>query len=244
MTKHAAGLGGFGGSVAGILACLAIGAAVGFFNGVCSAILRIPSFIVTLAVMMAGNGAAVWYASTVSETTSIGGLPQLFRDIGYGTVVGIPFALLLSVAVLGLTHFVLSRTVAGRWLYAVGHNAEAARISGVPVRGLTIVAFTASGLGAALAAVIYTSRIETGLPTLGQNMLLDIVGAAVIGGVSLFGGRGSVWMALGGAAFLCVLDKSLQLLGLSLFVVLAVKGCAIVSAAVFDVARSRRLQRA
>jgi ribose transport system permease protein len=75
-------------------------------------------------------------------------------------------------------------------------------------------------------------------------MLLDIVGAAVIGGVSLFGGRGSVWMALGGAAFLCVLDKSLQLLGLSLFVVLAVKGCAIVSAAVFDVARTRRLQRA
>lgn len=75
-------------------------------------------------------------------------------------------------------------------------------------------------------------------------MLLDIVGAAVIGGVSLFGGRGSIWMALGGATFLCVLDKSLQLLGLSLFVVLAVKGCAIISAAIFDATRSRRLQQA
>jgi len=147
---------------------------------------------------------------------------------------------MLSIAVLAAIHYVLSRTVPGRWLYAVGHNAEVARISGVPVRGLTIVAFTASGLGAALAAVIYTSRIETGLPTLGQNMLLDIVGAAVIGGVSLFGGRGSIWMALGGVAFLCVLDKSLQLLGLSLFVVLAVKGCAIISAAIFDVRRTRR----
>lgn len=244
MTRQAAELGGLGASVAGVLICLVIGAAVGLFNGVCSAILRIPSFIVTLAVMMAGNGAAVWYASSVSETVSIGGLPEAFRVIGYGQVLGIPIALALCVMVLAALHYMLSRTVAGRWIYAVGHNAEAARISGVPVRALTIAAFMASGVGAALAAVIYTSRIETGLPTLGQNMLLDIIGAAVIGGVSLFGGRGSIWMALGGAAFLCVLDKSLQLLGLSLFVVLAVKGCAIVSAAVLDAARSRRLQRA
>ena len=244
MTRHGAQMGGLGASIAGILVCLALGAGVGLFNGVCNALLRIPSFIVTLAVMMAGNGAAVWYASSVSETTSIGGLPNAFRVIGYGTVGGIPIALLLSIGVLAIIHYVLSRTVAGRWLYAVGHNAEAARISGVPVRGLTIAAFMASGLGAALATVIYTSRIETGTPTLGQNMLLDIIGAAVIGGVSLFGGRGNVWMALGGAAFLCVLDKSLQLFGLSLFIVLAVKGCAIVLAALIDVARSRRTQQA
>jgi ribose/xylose/arabinose/galactoside ABC-type transport system permease subunit/ABC-type sugar transport system substrate-binding protein len=240
MTRQAAGLGGVGATGMGIAACLAVGAVIGCFNGVCNAILRIPSFVVTLAVMMAGNGAAVWYASTISDTPSIGGLPEAFRHIGYGSLGGIPIALMLSIAVLAAIHYVLSRTVPGRWLYAVGHNAEVARISGIPVRGLTIVAFTTSGLGAALAAVIYTSRIETGLPTLGQNMLLDIVGAAVIGGVSLFGGRGSIWMALGGVAFLCVLDKSLQLLGLSLFVVLAVKGCAIVSAAIFDVRRTRR----
>jgi ribose/xylose/arabinose/galactoside ABC-type transport system permease subunit/ABC-type sugar transport system substrate-binding protein len=244
MTRHGAHMGGLGASFAGILVCLALGAGIGLFNGVCNALLRIPSFIVTLAVMMAGNGAAVWYGSSVSETTSIGGLPQAFRAIGYGTVGGIPIALVLSIGVLALIHYVLSRTVAGRWLYAVGHNAEAARSSGVPVRGLTIAAFMASGVGAALASVIYTSRIETGTPTLGQNMLLDIIGAAVIGGVSLFGGRGTVWMALGGAAFLCVLDKSLQLFGLSLFIVLAVKGCAIVLAALLDVARSRRTQQA
>lgn len=238
-----AGLGELGASAAGVLTCLALGAGIGLFNGVCSAILRIPSFIVTLAVMMAVNGAAVWYASSVSETTSIGGLPDPFRYIGYGKVAGIPIALALCLAVLAAIHYILSRTVPGRWLYAVGHNAEAARISGVPVRGLTVLAFTASGLMAALAAVIYTSRIETALPTLGQNMLLDIVGAAVIGGVSLFGGRGNIAMVLGGAAFLCVLDKSLQLLGLSLFVVLALKGCAIVTAAIVDTARSRRLSR-
>src|SRR6202041_3291600 len=99
----------------------------------------------------------------------------------------------------------------GRWVSALGHNSVAARISGVPTRAVTVAVFVASGLCAGLAAMIYTSRVETGLPTLGQNMLLDIVGAAVIGGISLFGGRGSIWMVLGGAAFLCVLDKSLQL---------------------------------
>src|SRR5262249_11212456 len=212
----------------------------GLFNGVCNAILRIPSFIVTLAVMMAGSGTAVWYASTVSDTISIGGLPAAFRFIGYGAGMGFPIALVLRASTLVAIHYVLSRTMAGRWLNAIGHNSVAARISGVPVQAVTIAAFTASGVCAALAAIIYTSRIETGLPTLGQNMLLDIVGAAVIGGASLFGGRGSVWMVIGGVAFFSGLAQSLPLLGLSLFVVLAVKGCAILAAAILDVVRTRR----
>lgn len=244
MTRHVADVGEPGVTLTGVLAFLTVGAAIGLFNGICHAILKIPSFIITLAVMMAGSGAAVWYASVVSDTISIGGLPDAFRFIGYGRAAGIPIALVLSAVALVAIHYVLSRTVVGRWLYAVGHNAEAARISGVPVRRVTIAAFTASGLCAALAAIIYTSRIETGLPTLGQNMLLDIVGAAIIGGVSLFGGRGSIWMVLVGVAFLSLLDKSLQLLGLSLFIVLAVKGCAILAAAIIDVARARRVKSA
>jgi ribose/xylose/arabinose/galactoside ABC-type transport system permease subunit/ABC-type sugar transport system substrate-binding protein len=244
MTRYASGLGGPGETALGILSFLGIGLAIGIFNGICHAILRVPSFIATLAVMMAGSGAAVWYASTVSDTISIGGLPLAFRFIGYGAAWGIPVALVLSGAALVIVHFVLSRTVAGRWVYALGHNREAARISGVPVRTVTVGVFAASGLCAGVAALIYTSRIETGLPTLGENMLLDIVGAAVIGGVSLFGGRGNIWMVLAGVAFLSVLDKSLQLLGLSLFMVLAVKGCAILVAAMWDAARMRRTRRA
>jgi ribose/xylose/arabinose/galactoside ABC-type transport system permease subunit len=192
--------------------------------------------------MMAGSGAAVWYASTVSDTVSIGGLPAGFRFLGYGTIVGIPVALILSAALLFVTHHLLSRTIAGRWFYAIGHNAEVARISGVPVKAVTIAAFVASGLCAALGSIIYTSRIEAGLPTLGQNMLLDIVAGAVIGGVSPFGGRGNVRMVLVGVAFLCILDKSLQLLGFSLFVVLGVKGCAILFAAILDASRLRRVR--
>jgi ribose/xylose/arabinose/galactoside ABC-type transport system permease subunit/ABC-type sugar transport system substrate-binding protein len=239
MTRH--GMAGeAGATLLGILTCLAVGAGVGCLNGLCTALLRIPSFIVTLSVLMAGSGGAVWYASTVSDTVSIGGLPSAFRVIGYGTLAGIPIALLVSLALLAATHYGLTRTVTGRQLYAIGHNAVAARISGVPVTRLTVLAFTASGLCAAVAAIIDTSRLETGLPTLGQNQLLDIVGAAVIGGISLFGGRGSIAMALLGVAFLCVLDKSLQLLGLSLFIVLGVKGCAILAAAIWDTLRHRR----
>jgi ribose/xylose/arabinose/galactoside ABC-type transport system permease subunit len=240
MTRYAVGLAEPMATALGILTFLGIGATIGLFNGICVASLRVPSFIATLAVMMAGTGAAVWYASTVSDTISIGGLPSAFRLIGYGSVAGVPVALIFSVGMLAAVHLVLSRTVPGRWITALGHNSVAARISGVPIRAVTIAVFMASGLCAGLAAMIYTSRIETGLPTLGQNMLLDIVGAAVIGGVSLFGGRGSIWMVLAGVAFLCALDKSLQLLGLSLFVVLAVKGVAILAAAILDAARHRR----
>jgi ribose/xylose/arabinose/galactoside ABC-type transport system permease subunit/ABC-type sugar transport system substrate-binding protein len=244
MTRQLAEAGDGVATAGGILVCLAVGAAIGLFNGLCHVLLRVPSFIVTLAVMMAGSGGAVWYASTVSDTISIGGLPAAFLTIGYGTLGGVPIALVLCAIVTLAVYYLLRRTVVGRWIYAIGHNAQTARVSGVPVRGVTIAVFASSGFCAALAAVIYTSRIETGLPTLGQNMLLDIVGAAVIGGVSLFGGRGSVPMALGGAAFLCVLDKSLQLLGLSLFLVLAIKGCAILGAAILDVVRVRRARRA
>jgi ribose/xylose/arabinose/galactoside ABC-type transport system permease subunit/ABC-type sugar transport system substrate-binding protein len=240
MTRHTVSLGEPWMTTSGIAACLSLGLAIGLFNGVCNALLRVPSFIVTLAVMMLGTGAAVWYVSSVSDAISIGGLPKAFRVIGYGTVAGVPISLVISGTVLLTAWYLLSRTLLGRWVYAIGHNVQAARISGVPVQGVTIAAFTASGACAALASIIYTSRIETGLPTLGQNMLLDIVGAAVIGGVSLFGGRGNILSALGGALFLSILDKSLQLLGLSLFLVLAIKGGAILIAASADIIRQRR----
>ena len=244
MTRHAVGLGTPWMIAAGVMTSLIVGLVIGLFNGACNAFLRMPSFIVTLAVMMLGQGAAVWYASSVSATISIGGLPTAFRAIGYGSVFGVPIVPLLCGVILLAASYVLSQTHPGRWVYAVGHNSEAARISGVPVRLVTVAVFAASGVCAAVASIIYTSRMEAGLPTLGQNMLLDIVAAAVIGGVSLYGGRGNVLMVLGGVIFLSFLDKALQLLGLSLFLVLAIKGGAILFAAIFDVARRHRLSRA
>jgi ribose/xylose/arabinose/galactoside ABC-type transport system permease subunit len=150
----------------------------------------------------------------------------------------------LCAAVLLATMYILSRTIIGRWIYAIGHNPKTAQICGVPVKLVTIGAFVASGFCAALAAIIYTSRMESGSPTLGKDMLLDVIGAAVIGGVSLFGGRGTVRMVIVGVLFLSVLDKALQLMGLPFFIVLSVKGIAILAATFIDITRRRRAAKA
>ena len=220
-----------------MLAFVLVGGLIGLINGVCVAAIGMPAFMVTLANMLFMAGAAVWYASAHTTSVSIGDLPAGFRAIGYGGLYGIPYALVIAAGVAILAQFALTRTAYGRWLFAIGLNPRAAIISGVATIPVTVSAYVVSGLTAGLASLIYTSRIETGTPVIAGNLMLDIVGAAVIGGVSLFGGRGSVLSAIIGVLFLTVVDKGLQLMGLSLFMVLAVKGLLILVAAVLDVLR-------
>jgi ribose/xylose/arabinose/galactoside ABC-type transport system permease subunit len=198
----------------GVLAFLAVGGAVGAFNGVCVARVGMPAFIVTLTTMMFFSGAAIWFTSAYTDSgSSIGNLPREFVLLGQGRVLGLPVSLLIAVAVVLAAHVVLQHSLYGRWLFAIGLNPRAAEVSGVPVRRVVFWAYVVSGLCAGLAAVLYTGRLETGSPVLGQRILLDIVGAAVIGGVSLFGGRGKVLWTVYGALFLTVVDKGLSLLG-------------------------------
>ncbi|HMR29417.1 MAG TPA: ABC transporter permease [Geminicoccaceae bacterium] len=229
---------------AGILTFMAVGGAIGAFNGACVTRLDMPPFIVTLTTMMFFSGAAIWVTTLLTDDgSSIGNLPRAFVFIGQGRVFGIPFSVLIAVVLGLLAHIVLSRTLYGRWLFAIGLNAHAAEVSGVPVRRVVFLAYVVSGLCAGLAAVIYTGRIETGTPVLGQRILLDVVGAAVIGGVSLFGGKGKIVWTVYGALFLTVIDKGLQLLGLSLASTFAVKGGVILAAAVLDAQRQRLAAR-
>lgn len=228
---------------AGILAFLAVGGGIGLMNGVSVTALRMPSFIVTLSTMMFFSGAAIWYTAARTDATSIGDLPPAFIAIGQTEPGGGVISLVIAAAVAVLAHLVLSRTIFGRWLYAIGANPVAAAISGVPVRRAVAFAFVISGLTAGVASILYTGRLETGSPVLGQRILLDIIGAAVIGGVSLFGGKGKVLWTVFGVLFLSIIDKSLQLLGLSQFWVFAIKGAVILSAAVADAARNRFLTR-
>lgn len=120
-----------------------------------------------------------------------------------------------------------------------GQNATAARISGVPVRAMTFSAYVASGCCAALASVILTGRLETGSPVLGREILLDIIGATVVGGTSLFGGKGKIAWTFFGVLFLTVLDNALNLLSLSQFSITMTKGAVILFAAVLDATRRR-----
>lgn len=230
--------------VAGILAFVAVGAVIGTFNGVCTTRFNMPAFIVTLTTMMFFSGAAIWYTTLHTDASSIGNLPPSFIFIGQGRIAGLPVSLAVVLVVAGLAHFVLSRTVYGRWLYAVGLNPKAAAVSGVPVRRVIFWAFVISGVCAAISSILYTGRLETGTPVLGQRILLDVVGAAVIGGVSLFGGKGKVLWTIFGVLFLTVIDKSLQLMGLPIASVFAIKGSIILAAAIIDALRHRLLVRA
>lgn len=214
-----------------VLVMLTLGASVGALNGAAITMLQLPAFIVTLASMMFLSGFAVW----LTQSKNIYGLPQSFLALGQR----LPIALALTTALALTAHLLLHRTVAGRWLYAVGINPTAAHISGVPVRTITVSAYVASGFCAALASVLLTGRLETASPVLGRELLLDIIGATALGGTSLFGGRGKIAWTLFGVLFLTVLDNALNLLNLSQFSITLTKGVVILLAAVLDALRVR-----
>jgi ribose/xylose/arabinose/galactoside ABC-type transport system permease subunit len=219
----------------GVLVMLALGAGLGALNGAVITMLRLPAFIVTLASMMFLSGFAVW----LTQSKNIYGLPGSFLALGQR----LPIAFALTAALAVAAHLMLRRTVFGRWLYALGQNASAAHISGVPVRAMTFTAYVASGFCAALASVMLTGRLETGSPVLGREILLDIIGATVVGGTSLFGGKGKIAWTLFGVLFLTVLDNALNLLSLSQFSITMAKGAVILFAAVLDAVRNRFVVR-
>ena len=217
-----------------VLLMLFVGVILGVLNGVAVARLRMPAFIVTLTTMMFFSGFAIW----LTQSRNIGGLPASFTRLGGNVWI----ALVIAAATGAIVHVGLSRALVGRWLYAVGHNARTAHVSGVPVAGVTIGAYITSGCCAAIAAVLYTGQAEAGSPVMGQRILLDVIGATVIGGASLFGGKGKVLWTLWGVLFFKLIDNSLNLLNLSVFAITTVKGAVILGAAVLDSTRQRLRQ--
>jgi len=215
---------------AAIPAMLVLGACVGGFNGLAVTKLRMPAFMVTLTTMMFLSGLAIW----LTKSKNISELPANFTVLGNRLWLALGIALGLSAA----AHVMLTRSLFGHWLRAVGYNARTARVSGVPVDGVVIAAYVASGVFAAAASLLYTARLETASPVLGQRILLDVIGATVIGGTSLFGGRGKVVWTFFGVLFLTLLDNALNLLGLSHFSIMMVKGGVILFAALMDTART------
>jgi ribose/xylose/arabinose/galactoside ABC-type transport system permease subunit len=221
---------------AGLALMLALGAFIGMLNGVAITRFRMPPFIVTLTGMMFLSGFAIW----LTKSKAINNLPASFN--GLGGSIWISFTITLALA--GFAQLMLGRSVFGRWLYAVGHNAKASHISGVPVNGVVTAAYAFSGFCAAVASVLYTGQGETGSPVLSQRILLDIIGATVIGGTSLFGGKGKIVWTLFGVLFLKLIDNSLNLLNLSIFTITMVKGAVILFAALMDALRNRWLRGA
>jgi ribose/xylose/arabinose/galactoside ABC-type transport system permease subunit len=249
MTTQGGYLPGAVGVVPALILMIAAGAGVGLINGLSVTRLNMPPFLVTLATRMFFAGFAIWYTTFHTTSSSIAGLPAEFTSLADGFLLSfeaggstftLPMApVAIAVAVVVAAHLALSHSVLGRWLYAVGANRKAARISGVPVEKAIILAFVISALCGAVAGILLSARLQTGSPILGENMLLDIIGAVVIGGTSLFGGKGKVLWTVFGVLFLVLLDTTLKLLGAPLSTIFIIKGAVILLAAVLDTLRNR-----
>jgi ribose/xylose/arabinose/galactoside ABC-type transport system permease subunit len=218
-----------GGLPVGIAAGLVVGAAVGLLNGLVVTKVGIPPFIVTLAMMLVARGAAYKY----TDARTISGLPASFAALSRGLV---PVAVMA--AVFALSWLLLMRTPFGRHVYATGGNREAAWLSGIRVDRVLLAVYGLSGLSAGLAGVLVASRLNAGYPKAGEFYELDAVTAVVVGGTSLFGGRGSIWGTLAGAFFIGILNNGLNLYHVEHYDQLVVKGVVLLAAASFDRWRS------
>jgi ribose transport system permease protein len=213
-----------------VLVAMALGTALGTFNGLFVAYVGIAPFIVTLAGLTIFRGAALAY----TDGRPITGLPSLFMTLGYGSFLGLPVPIWIMLAFLLVTHVLLRFTALGRAIYAIGGNEEAARLSGIPVRRVQAFTFAYSGLAAALAAMVLTGRLNSAQPSAGVMFELDAIAAVVVGGTSLFGGRGGVFGTLVGALIIGVINNGMNLLNVPSFYQQIVKGGVILAALLIE----------
>ena len=177
---------------------LIVGGRNGLLNGLSVSRLRMPAFMVTLVTSTFFASVAIW----MTRSYNIGALPDEFLLVGKGTFFVVPFAMIVALLTAIVVHTLLSRMVDGRWLYATGTNETAARVSGVPTKRAITPAFVISGVCAAISSVLFSARLEAGMPTLGSGtFMLEVIAATVIGGTSLFGGSGKVIWAFFGVFF-------------------------------------------
>ncbi len=229
-----------GGVIIAVVVMLVVGTVVGLLNGVSVAFFRMPPFMVTLVSMILFSALAIY----LPRSQNIMHLPQSFNNLGEGSLWIVPYNLIIGLLLTAIAYVILRRSLFGRWLYAIGHNARAAHISGVPIRSVIMFAYAMSGFCAAIAAILYSGELEMGRPTLGSTLLLDIVGANIIGGVSLFGGRGRVGWAFIGVLFFVILANTLNFMNLSVYLIDVIKGGIILGATSLDVARRKLTSRA
>ena len=191
----------------GILIVLLLGAVLGFVNGVLSTYGRIPSFVVTLATLSAYRGLAF----LVTEGTPIFYLSPYLEPIFYGRFLGVPLPFYYVLVFYLIAVVFLRYTVSGRAIYAVGGNESAARLSGIQVHRVRLLAFVLAGLMAGVAGVLMAARLNSGSPNYGAGMELQAIAAAVIGGASLTGGYGNIVSTLFGAVTVAVVQNGLNL---------------------------------
>ena len=219
-----------------ISAGLLIGLACGSINGLLIAYGKLPPFIATLGMMSVARGAALMY----TNGRPISGFSNEFRFLANGEIFSIPISIIIMVLVYLIAHFILTKTRLGRYVYAIGGNEEAARLSGINVTFYKVIVYGICGLLSGLAAVILTARLNSAQPIAGIMYELDAIAATVIGGTSLLGGEGRVMGTLIGALIMGVLRNGLNLLGVSSFLQQTIIGSVIIIAVLVDMTLKRR----
>jgi ribose transport system permease protein len=213
-----------------LLFALLVGLACGQVNGLLIDRGGLPPFIVTLGTMSMARGAAL----VMTEGRPISGFDEGFRLLATATVAYLPAPVIVMMVVYAVAHLVLTRTTFGRYVYAIGGNEEATRLSGVRVHLHKPAIYAVSGLTSAVAAILLTARLNSAQPIAGMMYELDAIAATVIGGTSLMGGEGSLAGTLIGALIMGVLRNGLNLLGVSSFLQQIVIGGVIVGAVLVD----------
>ena len=222
--------------VVAVLAACLVGALVGSINGFLVAKTRIPPFIATLGTFTAVRGLALLYTGG----RPISDLTDAYDFIGQGHVFGIPVPIIILVVMAVVTHILYAHTKFGKYIYAIGGNEQAARVSGIDASKYKMLIYVYASFLAGLAGLVVSSRIGSGQPGLGVGYELDAIAAAVIGGTSLSaGGIGTVAGTIIGALIIGVLNNILDLTNVSAYWQQIIKGCIIVGAVILDQLKQR-----
>jgi rhamnose transport system permease protein len=221
---------------------LGLGLVLGMVNGVVVTVFKVPAIVATLGTLSIFRG--VDYLVAGSHQVPLAGLPPGFTDAARDSILGIPIFVVVAVVVVAIGSVILRYTRFGRQVYAVGSNPEAAAILGIPSRLVVFIAFSACGLLAGLAGVMWVMQFGTINGTSATGAVLAVVAAVVVGGVNIFGGSGTLAGAALGALFLGFIANALILVGLSQFWLQAIYGVVILVAVSADAIIVRRLKRA
>ncbi|WP_240689465.1 ABC transporter permease [Ammoniphilus sp. YIM 78166] len=221
-----------------ILIGLLVGVVIGFLNGVIISQFKLPAFIVTLATLNVASGAAYIY----SNGQSVRIREEAYTMIGTGQLFGfLPLPVVYMFVAIAIVSILLNKTKFGTYVYAIGGNREAARLSGVPTKKVEIAVYTLTGFLAAFAGIVLSARMYSGQPSVGAGYEMDAIAACVLGGVSMAGGRGRISGTVFGAMVIGVISNGLNLLGVSSFWQLVVKGLIILVAILVDAQKGKKL---
>ncbi|MFM6976478.1 MAG: ABC transporter permease [Sphingobacteriaceae bacterium] len=218
-----------------LLAGILTGAALGFFNGWVITRFKVPPFVATLAMLTIARGFTMLW----TKGYPISGLGTDFAVIGTGWFLGVPILVWIAAVIVCLALTIANKTALGRYIYAIGGNENAARLSGINISKVKIVVYSIAGALAAIGGIMVTSRLDSAQPNAGMSYELDAIAAVVIGGTSLSGGRGTIVGTVLGAIIIGVLNNGLVLLDVSPFWQQVVKGMVILLAVIIDKANSK-----